>query len=383
MPRATNSTPISDVIIDSGQTDLIDYSYAPWTFITGNSTYVNGTATTTTTSSLDEKVRYEIRFSFKGTQVAVYGSFPDSRTLGLGGVTGTRSSYTLFASARTMTTTFFQPLLVGEEDHVLFYQSELLPCDNYTLLITVDPGPDPYILDWIEYNTTSPTHRNASPLSGVSSARTTTLLPPSLSSASASALSQPDALHFHAATTTAMIVTGAAAGGLILLLCAALVLKAIMHRRGKARVPNRVLDLARDDYSYNELETPDALPHPTPFPDHRRPTPLPINSRAQTAASSSERKELRRSRTNISYTPVRGDYSESPAHTPSISDSLSAVRSTDAVLSRGASPKLVPLRVATIAEEVVLRSPVEHLEALPAYTLSPTAAGFRRARTLT
>ncbi|RDX45539.1 hypothetical protein OH76DRAFT_944239 [Lentinus brumalis] len=122
MPRATNSTTISDIIIDSGQTDLINYSYAPWTFITGNSTYVNETATITTTSSVDQKVRYEIRFSFTGTQVAVYGSFPDSMTLGLGVVTDTRSSYTLFVSARTMTTTSFQPLLVGEEDHVLFYQ---------------------------------------------------------------------------------------------------------------------------------------------------------------------------------------------------------------------------------------------------------------------
>ncbi len=332
--------------------------------------------------------------------MAVYGSFPDSMTLGLGVVTDTRSSYTLFVSARTMTTTSFQPLLVGEEDHVLFYQSELLPYDNYTLLITVDPGPDPYILDWIEYNTTSPTHRNASPASDVSSARTTILLPPSSSSASASALSQPDASHFRAATTTAMIVTSGVAGGLILLLCAALVLRAMLRPRGKARV----LDLARDDYSYNECDTRNgkfcnialnskgahhasaaALPYPTSFPDHRSPPSRPMTSRAQTAPSSSKRKELRRSRTNVPYAPVCGEDSESlhmSAHTSPNSDSLSTVRSTNAVLSR-TSPKLVPLRVATIAEEIVLRSPVEHLEALPAYTLSPTAAGLRRARTLT
>ncbi|KAH9895773.1 hypothetical protein C8Q73DRAFT_451075 [Cubamyces lactineus] len=253
MPRATNSTPDSDVIVDNTRRDVLIfrnpppnpshpeifggwYNDTPWRAPGEVGYFYNDSLSSV------EAPGGSVEFHFKGTQIAVFGSI-------LTIPAGLPASVSWYSVNGNDFTKYSPPNVSVAHNGVNFYTSPELPLDDHVLTINVTTATSEseYWLDWIEYNITA---RSASQTSSGTS-----------SSGGPTSTDSPTKSPVPAARSKSAPV-GAIAGGVIggvVLVLAAILAFVFWKRR------NRIVAEIPKDYDYGPRGRPDAIPPVTPY----------------------------------------------------------------------------------------------------------------------
>ncbi|KAH9848256.1 hypothetical protein C2E23DRAFT_889287 [Lenzites betulinus] len=262
MPRATNSTPDSDVLVDNTRRDVLIftnpppipdhpevfggwYNDTPWRAPGETGFFYNDSLSSV------QSPGGNVEFHFKGTQIAVFGSvIPFAANL--------PPAVSWYSVNGADFTKYTAPNVSDTANGVNFYTSPALPLAEHVLTInvtTANEGSD-YYLDWIEYNVSA---RDGGASSVSSGSQSSTALPGSsasaaeTSSSSAPPTSAPaeNAVRTKAAPVGA--IAGGVVGGVVLILCAVLALLAWRRRK-------RLIANIPKDYDYGPRGRPDTIP---------------------------------------------------------------------------------------------------------------------------
>ncbi|TBU40770.1 hypothetical protein BD309DRAFT_966666 [Dichomitus squalens] len=104
-------------------------------------------------------------FTFTGSQVSVFGRVQPA-------LNGSQQPLSLYSVGSQHLQAFVAPDVTTAQDNVAFFNSSVMPYNQYTLIINVSraSASAPYFLDYIQYNTSNP---DAGPTSAPSSTSTT------------------------------------------------------------------------------------------------------------------------------------------------------------------------------------------------------------------
>ncbi|KAI0325151.1 hypothetical protein GY45DRAFT_284063 [Cubamyces sp. BRFM 1775] len=253
MPRATNSTPDSDVIIDNTRRDVLIfrnpppnpshpedfggwYNDTPWRAPGEVGYFYNDSLSSV------EAPGGSVEFHFKGTQIAVFGTVITTPA----GLPAPVSWYSINGNDFTK---YSPPNVSVTHNGVNFYTSPELALDDHVLTINVTTATSQsdYWLDWIEYNITA--RGTPHTTSGTSSSSVSPTDSPSKT---------PGVSADRSKSTPVGAIAGGAIGGVVLVLAAILAF-VFWKRRNQieAEIPK--------DYDYGPRGRPDAIPPATPY----------------------------------------------------------------------------------------------------------------------
>ncbi|KAI0653678.1 hypothetical protein C8Q70DRAFT_1059096 [Cubamyces menziesii] len=255
MPRATNSTPDSDVIVDNTRRDVLIfrnpppnpshpedfggwYNDTPWRAPGEIGYFYNDSLSSV------EAPGGSVEFHFKGTQIAVFGTIITIPA----GLPAPVSWYSVNGNDFTK---YAPPNVSVTHNGVNFYTSPELPLDNHVLTINVTTATSQsdYWLDWIEYNVTARSAPQTTTTSGTSTGGST----PTDSVGTKTPVSTD-----RSKSTPIGAIAGGVIGGVVLILAA--ILAFVFWQRRK-----RIVAEIPKDYDYGPRGRPDAIPPVTPY----------------------------------------------------------------------------------------------------------------------
>ena len=163
------------------------------------------------------------RYVFSGSQVSVFGRVEPARN-------GSQQPLSLYSVGSQNLQAFVAPDVATVQDNVVFFNSSIMPYDQYTLIINVSRASAnaPYFLDYIRFNTTNP-NTSVTPsnlTSSVISTSSTTSSPSGSRSSSVKSTS-----------TSVGAIVGGVIGGVVAIAAAILAFFCYRHRKRGSRTP--------------------------------------------------------------------------------------------------------------------------------------------------
>ncbi|KAM5530182.1 hypothetical protein V8D89_016148 [Ganoderma adspersum] len=184
-------------------------------------------------------------FTFTGSQVSVFGRVEPA-------INGSQQPLSLYSVGSQSLQAFVAPDVTTFQDNVVFFNSSIMPYDQYTLIINVSRASAnaPYFLDYIRFNTTNP-DTGTSSSSNSTSSTVSTSSPSTSTSVSGSSSAK-------SASSPVGAIVGGVIGGVASIAVA--ILACLCYRRRKRRSRSHVGQSIEDKRASPTRITPYVVP---------------------------------------------------------------------------------------------------------------------------